>query len=198
LFEIARRCYDPLGILKTQEASVNRMAGGTAATLDGSRATNLDPRKERPAMLLATLSDVPWPEPWITVQPPSDRERQKRILKALGLSGQNVRVNGQDSHVSEESLIRYYDYLQLHLHIPFVAVYPRPSSPAQAAIDRCEVIELLDPRTDPCDEFDGIYCRTRKGRFLVNLPLVELIITPPSKNLEMLGDYQYWFWHWRD
>jgi Calcium binding len=176
-------------------------ASGTAANLDGSRETKFDPIKESPAMYSATMNDVPgaWPETWITVQPQPDRERQKRILKALGLpASQNLRENGQNSHVNEESLIRYYDYLQSHLSVPFVAVYPRPTSPAQAAIDRCEVIELLDPRSDPCDEFDGIYCRTRKGRFLVNLPLAELVLTPPSKNLEMLSDYQYWFWHWRD
>ena len=82
-------------------------------------------------------------------------------LTALGLSAsRNLRVN-------EESLALYYDYLAAHLELPFVACYPRPSSPANVAVDRCEVIELLDPRTDLCDEFDGIYCRTRKGRFLV-------------------------------
>jgi hypothetical protein len=69
---------------------------------------------------------------------------------------------------------------------------------ARAAADRCEVIELLDPRTDLCDEIDGLYCRTRKGKFMVNLPLVELTVLPPSKNLELLADYEYWFWHWRD
>jgi hypothetical protein len=143
-------------------------------------------------MQSATMNEVPWPGPWITVQPQPDRERQKRILAALGFSG------GQSLRVSEETLTRYYDYLQAHLHVPFVACYPRPSSPAHAAIDRCEVIELLDPRTDLCDEFDGLYCRTRKGRFLVNLPLVELTVQPPSKNLELLGDYEYWFWHWRE
>jgi hypothetical protein len=152
-------------------------------------------------MHFATMND-PWPGPWIAVQPQPDRERQKRILAALGLPDkQGPRKQDppkQDPRVNEESLIRYYDYLQAHLLIPFVACYPRPSSPAHAAIDRCEVIELLDPRTDLCDDFDGLYCRTRKGRFLVNLPLVELTVLPPSKNLQLLSDYEYWFWHWRD
>ena len=142
-------------------------------------------------MLFAAMNDAPWPGPWMTVQPQPDRERKKRILAALGLpASKNPRVN-------EDSLALYYDYLSAHLELPFVACYPRPSSPAHAALDRCEVIELLDPRTDLCDEFDGIYCQTRKGRFLVNLPLVELTVLPPSKNLELLADYEYWFWHWR-
>jgi len=143
-------------------------------------------------MLNAATNDVPWPGPSITVQPQPDRARRQRILAVLGLpASQNLRVN-------EESLACYYDYLAAHLELPFVACYPRPMTPAQAAVDRCEVIELLDPRTDICDEFDGIYCQTRKGRFLVNLPLIELTVLPPSKNLELLGDYEYWFWHWRE
>jgi hypothetical protein len=31
----------------------------------------------------------------------------------------------------------------------------------------------------------------------VNLPLVELTVYPPNDNIELLGDYEYWFWHWR-
>ncbi len=149
-------------------------------------------------MIFAAMNDVPWPEPWITVPPQPDRERKSRILAALGLPGsQNLRVDA-------ESLARYYDYLAAHLELPFMAVYPRPSppshldaDPSNGSEDRCKVIALLDPRTDLCDEFDGIYCQTRKGRFLVNLPLVELTVLPPSKNLQLLDDYEYWFWHWR-
>ena len=142
-------------------------------------------------MIYGAMNEVPWPGPWTAVQPQPNRERRKRILAALGITG------SQDLRVDPESLARYYDYLADHLELPFLACYPRPTSPAHAAIDRCEVIELLDPRTDICDEFDGIYCRTRKGRFLVNLPLVELTIVAPGKNLELLADYEYWFWHWR-
>ena len=79
-------------------------------------------------MIFAAMNDVPWPGPWITVQPQPDRERKKRILAALGLPGsRNLRVDPQ-------SLARYYDYLTAHLELPFVACYPRPSTPAQAAV----------------------------------------------------------------
>ena len=121
-------------------------------------------------------------------------------------------------HVDEQSLTRYYDYLAARLELPFVAYYPSPGKKGDSphlperpegccaqmgtvpflAAYRCEVIELLDPRTDICDEIDGLYCRTRKGKFIVNLPLVELTVLPPSSNIELLDDYEYWFWHWRD
>ncbi|MEI8376363.1 MAG: calcium-binding protein [Planctomycetota bacterium] len=143
-------------------------------------------------MPFTTMNDVPRPSPCITVRPQPDCERKQRIFAAIGLTG------SQDSRVDQPSLVRYYDYLTAHLELPFVACYPRPSTPAQAAIDCCEAIELLNPRTDPCGMFDGIYCQIRKGRFLVKLPLVELTALAPNKNLELLADYEYWFWHWRD
>ena len=142
-------------------------------------------------MYFAMLNDVPCTEPAIIVPPQPDRERNRRILTALGVSG------SRDPRVDADSLARYYDYLAARLELPFPACYPRPSTPADAAADRCQVIELLDPRTGMGDEFDGIYCRTRKGRFVVNLPLVELAIFPSSNNLQLVEDYEYWFWHWR-
>jgi hypothetical protein len=148
--------------------------------------------EESYAMNFATLNDTTLPETWITVPSQPDAERRRRILAALNLPA------SRDLRVNEESLGRYYDFLSARLELPFMAYYPRPTTPAEAAVDRCEVIALLDPRTDICDEFDGLYCQTRKGRFRVNLPLVELTVLPPNKNIELLGDYEYWFWHWRD
>ena len=141
--------------------------------------------------MLAAMNDLPWPGPRMTVQPQPDRERKKEFSRRSGCPPAGI------CRSTRNRWRCYYDYLAAHLELPFVACYPRPSSPAHAAVDRCEVIELLDPRTDLCDEFDGIYCQTRKGRFLVNLPLVELTVLRPSKNLELLADYEYWFWHWR-
>jgi hypothetical protein len=149
----------------------------------------------------STFSGVCLPEQYIPVPSQPDRERRQRILAALGLPGNRLIVAGSRQaglRVDEETLARYHDHLAPRLEFPFVAYYPPPSDPARASGDRCEVIELLDPRTDLCDEIDGLYCRTRKGKFLVNLPLVELTVLPPSKNLELLADYEYWFWHWRD
>jgi hypothetical protein len=149
-------------------------------------------QKESQAMIDTAFNDVLYPTPWITVPSQPDRERNQRILAAITLGGNH------DLRVSEESLTRYYDFLAARLELPFAACYPRPSTAALVTADRCEVIALLDPRTDLCDEIDGLYCQTRKGRFRVNLPLVELTVLPPNKNLELLSDYEYWFWHWRD
>jgi hypothetical protein len=122
-------------------------------------------------MPFAAINGLPWPGPGTSAPSPSDRERRQRILSALGSPrGRHLRVDPQ-------SLARYYDYLVAHLELPFAACYPRPWCRA---------------------EFDGLYCRTRKGKFIVNLPLVELTVLLPSKNVELLADYEYWFWHWRE
>ena len=51
---------------------------------------------------------------------------------------------------------------------------------------RCTVLELLDPSKYICDEFDGIFCKTRKGNFEVNLPLIELEIPEDSPNFQLI------------
>ena len=145
----------------------------------------------------ATLGGVRVSEPQISVPTQPDREQRQRILAALGLPKPRVAGRQPNLRVDEETLTRYFDYLAERLELPFVAYYPPPSTTRPTA-DRCEVVELHDPRTELCDEIDGLYCRTRKGKFFVNLPLVELTVLPPSNNLELLGDYEYWFWHWRD
>ena len=58
-------------------------------------------------------------------------------------------------------------------------------------------MELLDPTQYLGDEFDGIFCKTRKGKFEVNLPLIELHVPEGSPNFQLIEDYWYWFWNWR-
>ena len=62
---------------------------------------------------------------------------------------------------------------------------------------RCAVLELLDPTQYLGDELDGISCKTRKGNFEVNLPLIELYIPEDSRGFQLIEDYWYWFWNWR-
>ncbi len=96
-----------------------------------------------------------------------------------------------------DTLARYYAYLATHLPLPFTAYYPRPVSEEEKSEFCCSVVELLDP--DEClgDEFDGIFCRIRKGRFETNLPLIELHVPPGSLQFQMIEDHWYWFWNWR-
>ena len=118
-------------------------------------------------------------------------DRRERILEALWPLGEH------SPSVDEETLSRYYKYLTARLSFPFTATYPEPRTALEEAEHRCTVVELLDPANDICDEFDGIFCKTRKGKYEINLPLTELEVPEDSPNFQLIEDYWYWFWNWR-
>ena len=128
----------------------------------------------------------------ITVVPESrPRLNQKdRIVEALGSVSHIPRVD-------EESLSTYYKYLTEHLCFPFIAHYPKPATSQEEAEFRCTVLELLDPAKHLGDGFDGIFCKTRKGRYELNLPLIDLHLPEESFGFQLIDDYWYWFWNWQ-
>ena len=99
--------------------------------------------------------------------------------------------------VDEETLSRYYNYLSARMSFPFAAHYPEPRSSLEEVQYRCVVLELLDPTKDIYDDFDGIFCKTRKGKYEINLPLIDLEIPQDSRNFQFIEDYWHWFWNWR-
>jgi hypothetical protein len=178
-----------------------RARWGTAVQqplMDRGQWQSVDPKGVVVMLSHFTTSGVELFAPYSPVPPQSDSDRRQRILAALCLPSSRIARGQSNLRVSEATLTRYYDFLVARLELPFAACYPPPSSAARASSNRCDVIELLDPRTDLCDEIDGLYCRTRKGKFLVNLPLVEVTVPSSCKNIELLSDYEYWFWHWRE
>ena len=116
--------------------------------------------------------------------------RKDRILKALGLVDHIPRVH-------EEPLARYYNYLRKHLRFPFLAHYPKPSTSQEEEEFRFTVLELLAPAKHLSDGFDGIFCKTRKGKYELNLPLIDLYLPEDSANFRWIDDYWFWFWNWR-
>ena len=81
--------------------------------------------------------------------------------------------------------------------MPFIAHYPKPATSQEEEEFRCTVLELLDPAKHLGDEFDGIFCKTRKGKYEINLPLIELYLPEDIRNFQLIEDYWYWFWNWR-
>jgi hypothetical protein len=116
--------------------------------------------------------------------------RNDRIKAALG-------VRGPLPKVDEETLSRYHAYLSAQLTLPFVAHYPQPTNAREDREFRCTVVELLDPATDMGDLIDGIFCKTRKGKYEINLPLIELEVPEGNTNVQLIDDFWYWFWNWR-
>jgi hypothetical protein len=142
-------------------------------------------------MLLATVTNVYGNCVEVVAESHARHGQKDRIIEALGALGGNL------PNVDEQSLSRYYKYLSARLSFPFTAHYPKPTTALEEVQYRCSVLELLDPAKDIFDDFDGIYCRTRKGKYEFNLPLIELEVRDDSPNLQFIDDYWYWFWNWR-
>jgi hypothetical protein len=128
----------------------------------------------------------------ITFVPKSCPElnRTNRIVKALGSVSQIPRVD-------EESLSRYYEHLTEQLCFPFLAHFPKPMNSAEEDEFRCTVLDLLDPKEHTGDGFDGIFSRTKKGKYEITLPLIDLYLPEDSFGFQLIDDYWYWFWNWR-
>jgi hypothetical protein len=140
---------------------------------------------------LAAIVDVPWHGLKVVGESSPEHDRRERILEALWPLGE------LSPGVDEETLSRYYRFLTARLSFPFTATYPEPRTALEEAEYRCTVVGLLDPAHGVCDEFDGIFCKARKGKYETHLPLIELQVPADSPNFQLIEDYWYWFWNWR-
>ena len=141
-------------------------------------------------LLLASNADAHWSGLKVVTEPCPAVDQKDRIIEALGSGNPFPRVD-------EETLARYYEYLSENLSFPFTAYYPEPMKPQEEEEFRCTVLGLLDPAKHLGDWFDGIFSRTSKGEYEINLPLTELEIPDDSPNFPFIEDYWYWFWNWR-
>ena len=141
--------------------------------------------------MLATVTNVHGKCLEVVAESNARHDQMDRIIEALGARGENL------PKVDEETLSRYCSYLSARLSFPFTAHYPEPTTSLEEVQYRCTVLELLDPAKDIWDDLDGIYCKTRKGKYEINLPLIELELPHGSPNLQFIDDYWYWFLNWR-
>jgi hypothetical protein len=142
-------------------------------------------------MSICTHDNPVWMEPSVVPVDVSKYSQKAGILVALGLTGDRM------PKVDEDTLYRYYEYLSAKLSFPFAAHYPEPTNQLEQTEYRCVVLELLDPKKHLGDEFDGIFCKTRKGKYEINLPLIELFLPQSSRNSQLIEDYWFWFWNWK-
>ena len=120
----------------------------------------------------------------------TELNKNNRIRAALGSVSHIPRVQ-------PEPLFRYYKYLAEHLGFPFLAHFPKPMNVEEEDEFCCTVLMLLDPAKHMGDGLDGIFCKTRKGTYEVNLPLIDLYLPEDSFSFQLIDDYWFWFWNWR-
>jgi hypothetical protein len=141
-------------------------------------------------MLLSLYTEANPGRPKFSHTPHHDQAQPQRILAALGRKG------GQIPTVDDQTLSRYHRYLEANLSLPFAAHFPVPSNFREEIEFRGTVRELLDPQKYLGDEFDGIFCKLCKGRYELNLPLIDLYLPEDDPNYQWIEDYWYWFWNW--
>jgi hypothetical protein len=138
-------------------------------------------------MLSATIHETSCCNPQVPVAAQSNAARIGRIVAVLGRRPSGV------PRVDRRTLARYCRYLSANLSWPFTAHYPPPTTPEEQVEFRCTAVELLDPAKDIYDDFDGIFCKTRKGKYEINLPLGDLVVPDDSPDFQLIEDYWYWF-----
>ncbi len=142
-------------------------------------------------LLLAPIMDAQRDGPKAVTISRLRHDQRDRIIEALGPLGDHL------PGVDGETLFRYYRYLTARLSFPFPAHYPEPTTLREKREFGCVVLELRNPIHDICEKFDGIFCKTSKEKYEINLPLIELEIPQASPNFQLIEDYRHWFWNWR-
>jgi len=142
-------------------------------------------------MCVFKYTDANWNGLRLVTELPPGNDRKERILGAVGLTEDRSPV------VDDDTLQECYEHLSTSLSLPFVAYHPTLTNPREEVLHECTVLGLLDPSKCVGDEIDGIFCKTQKAEFEVNLPLVELEVPKGSPNFQTIEDYCHWFWRWR-
>ena len=92
-------------------------------------------------------------------------------------------------------MLTYYRYLASRLTLPCEARY---SSDADGTIYPVTVTGLIDPQTMPSDNPVGLCCMVYHRNKAEVMPLVDIEVGYDSPNFQLLEDYWFWLWNWRE
>ncbi|WEG11169.1 calcium-binding protein [Pullulanibacillus sp. KACC 23026] len=98
-------------------------------------------------------------------------------------------------NVNDESLRRYYSYLENHLAFPFSTTYKEETGYLEVAEFEVNCLRL-DPVVQ-VDDYDGVLLECRQGRKNVLVPLAVIFVDKGDTNLKEIDLYQEWFWNYR-
>jgi hypothetical protein len=134
----------------------------------------------------------------ITVEPP-----HIVVTRPLSMNDQDDRIRAVFELTSDdplpkadhESIVVYYKYLANELTFPFEAKYSFETGPFQSKTFSITVLGLLDPDDFPGLEY-GLFCRARRDRQRIELPLTEVEVGKRDPRRRLVVDYSYWFVNW--
>ncbi|MFT8321955.1 MAG: DUF6398 domain-containing protein [Bacillus sp. (in: firmicutes)] len=150
---------------------------------------------------LSTVNGLLVPQDRLNEKQVDVEEWEIQVAQIVGISGL---VRGQkykesylyqSLHVKEESLMRFYEYLQQHLTFPFHALYEEEISSLEVAEYEINCIHL--DQKMKVDEKYGIIVECQIEREKVILPLASMTLDEKNSNFKYIELYKGWFWSYR-
>jgi len=122
----------------------------------------------------------------------SVEESERRIAEIFGIE------EGEElPDVTEETLEIYYLHLIENLSFPFDAEYSVETAPLKDTYYDIKVTGLLEPEECVDLGFYGLFCKGRRGRRKIEIPLAEIEVKQEGRNKQLVEDYCLWFWNYR-
>jgi hypothetical protein len=158
------------------------------------RITLSPPSKEIPPTILNHDAPRSTDSPAVDFQDPYEQlpmpAPEDRVRAILGLCrGASL------PKINAATLFRYYRYLSSRLTLPCEARY---SSDSDDTVYPVTVIRLVDPQTMRCDNRAGLSCIVYQRNKADALPLVDIEVGHDCPNFQILEDYWFWVWNWRE
>jgi hypothetical protein len=122
---------------------------------------------------------------------PTADNQEGRILTALGLT------HGPLPEADGQWLNRYYQYLSIHLKLPFGGEYAEDIPGYRQVVSPVTIVALIDPDERAGHEDFGLICRACRGTQEIELPLADVELKESAANWRLIEDYWFWFWNWR-
>jgi hypothetical protein len=116
-------------------------------------------------------------------------EAEDRIRAILGLQNWTSLPT-----VNAATMLNYYRYLSSRLTLPCEAQY----SSDDGMVYPVTVMGLVDPQMMPSDNQAGLCCMVYHRNKTDILPLVDIEVGHESSNFQILEDYWFWLWNWRE
>jgi hypothetical protein len=121
------------------------------------------------------------------VMPPDNEDIRIRRVFALAESDPIPRV-------SQDTLLKYREFLEAALSFPFQALYAETTAPVRRLF-RCVLVLGLSETTNR--RASALMVRVQKAQGEIEIPLAELGVREDDPNHQLVDDFAYWFWNWR-
>jgi hypothetical protein len=120
-----------------------------------------------------------------TMPPENEDSRIRRVFE--------LTEDAPIPRVSQDSLLKYREYLEGALAFPFQALYAETTAPVRRLF-RC--VDVLGLSQTTSRRASTLMARVQNSHGELEIPLAELGIRDDDPNHQLIDDFAYWFWNW--